>query len=130
MKAAALAMALAPLAWVIGNVPRWGQIGPQLVLANQAPSVLVIASLVCLLAGSRGADAGGADAHDGRHRARARRAWSAPRPALDHGPLGDPSVRRDGGARDHRPGADDGLGHDHRTDDPGPGPDDGMGTDR
>lgn len=131
VKAAALAMALAPLAWVIGNVPRWGQIGPQLVLANPAPSVLVIASLVCLLAGSRGdEDAGGAAAHDGRHRARTRRAWSAPRPALDHRPVRDDGRRGDGGARDHRPGADDGLGHDHRTDDPGAGPDDGMGADR
>ena len=46
------AMALAPAAWVVGNLARWGEVSPQLVLANPAPSVLVVLSLVLLVVGS------------------------------------------------------------------------------
>lgn len=52
LKVAAVSMALAPVAWIIGNIPRWGQIGPDLVRHNPAPSVLVICSLVLLVLGS------------------------------------------------------------------------------
>jgi arabinofuranan 3-O-arabinosyltransferase len=52
LRLSALAMLLAPLAWVLGNLPRWGVVSPQLVLGNPAPSVLVIMSLVLLVVGS------------------------------------------------------------------------------
>lgn len=45
-------MALAPVAWVVGNLSRWGEIGPQLVLGNPAPSLLVVAALILLVVGS------------------------------------------------------------------------------
>ena len=45
-------MVLAPLAWVLGNLSRWGEVSPQLVLANPAPSVLVVLSLVLVVVGS------------------------------------------------------------------------------
>jgi arabinofuranan 3-O-arabinosyltransferase len=47
-----VAMVLAPVAWVVGNLSRWGEVSPQLVLANPAPSVLVVLSLVLLVVGS------------------------------------------------------------------------------
>ena len=52
LRASTVAMVLAPVAWVVGNLPRWGVVSPQLVLANPAPSVLVLASLVLLVVGS------------------------------------------------------------------------------
>ncbi|WP_162252802.1 alpha-(1-_3)-arabinofuranosyltransferase domain-containing protein [Knoellia sp. Soil729] len=52
LRASGVAMALAPVAWVVGNLARWGAASPQLVLANPAPSVLVVASLVLLVVGS------------------------------------------------------------------------------
>jgi arabinofuranan 3-O-arabinosyltransferase len=52
LRLSVLAMGLAPLAWVLGNLSRWGEISPQLVLANPAPSVLVVLSLVLLVVGS------------------------------------------------------------------------------
>jgi len=45
-------MLLVPLAWIVGNLGRWGEPSPQLVLGNPAPSVLVVASLVLLVVGS------------------------------------------------------------------------------
>ena len=45
-------MALAPVAWIVGNLSRWGEIGPQLVLGNPAPSHLVVAALILLVVGS------------------------------------------------------------------------------
>ena len=52
LRASAVTMALAPVAWVVGNLTRWGVVSPQLVLANPAPSVLVVAGLVLLVVGS------------------------------------------------------------------------------
>ena len=52
LRGSVVAMALAPVAWVVGNLPRWGVPSPQLVLANPTPSVFVIASLVLLVAGT------------------------------------------------------------------------------
>lgn len=52
LRLSVLAMALAPVAWVLGNLPRWGEVGPQLVLGNPAPSVLVVLALVLLVVGS------------------------------------------------------------------------------
>ena len=52
LRLSAVTMALAPLAWIVGNLGRWGEPSPQLVLGNPAPSVLVVASLVLLVVGS------------------------------------------------------------------------------
>lgn len=52
LRLSALSMLLAPLAWIVGNLGRWGEPSPQLVLGNPAPSVLVVASLVLLVVGS------------------------------------------------------------------------------
>ncbi|HHU11110.1 MAG TPA: DUF3367 domain-containing protein [Intrasporangiaceae bacterium] len=46
---AAVSMSLAPAAWIIGNLHRWGEIGPDLVLRNPAPSLLVVTSLTLLV---------------------------------------------------------------------------------
>jgi arabinofuranan 3-O-arabinosyltransferase len=56
------AMTLVPVAWVLGNLHQWGEVSPQLVLGNQAPSVLAIVSLVLLVLGSWGES----DREDGR----------------------------------------------------------------
>lgn len=52
LRLAVAAMTLAPVAWIIGNVPRWGEVSPQLVLGNPAPSALVVVALVLLVVGS------------------------------------------------------------------------------
>lgn len=52
LRLSAVAMVLAPAAWVVGNLGRWGEPSPQLVLGNPAPSVLVVTSLVLLVVGS------------------------------------------------------------------------------
>jgi arabinofuranan 3-O-arabinosyltransferase len=52
LRLSVVAMVLAPVAWVVGNLSRWGEVSPQLVLANPAPSVLVVLSLVLLVVGS------------------------------------------------------------------------------
>ena len=52
LRLSVVAMVLAPVAWVVGNLSRWGEISPQLVLENPAPSVLVVLSLVLLVVGS------------------------------------------------------------------------------
>jgi arabinofuranan 3-O-arabinosyltransferase len=63
LRLSVVAMALAPVAWVLGNISRWGEISPQLVLENPAPSVLVVLSLVLVVVGSwRDADPDGGPA--------------------------------------------------------------------
>ena len=52
LRLSGVAMALAPVAWIVGNLSRWGEIGPQLVLGNPAPSHLVVAALILLVVGS------------------------------------------------------------------------------
>lgn len=52
LRLSAVAMALVPVTWILGNLERWGEVSPQLVLGNPAPSVLVVVSLVLLLVGS------------------------------------------------------------------------------
>ncbi|KAF0832650.1 arabinofuranan 3-O-arabinosyltransferase [Ornithinibacter aureus] len=52
LRLSGVAMGLAPVAWVVGNLSRWGEIGPQLVLGNPAPSHLVAAALILLVVGS------------------------------------------------------------------------------
>lgn len=90
LRAAAAAMALAPLAWILGNLGRWGEISPQLVVANPAPSILVVCSLVWLAAASR-----------------------------DDGSIGDSAAGGQGRADEQGAGADNAPGHDHRADDTG-----------
>jgi arabinofuranan 3-O-arabinosyltransferase len=48
----AATMGLVPVAWIVGNLNRWGEVSPQLVLGNPAPSVLVVVALVLLVIGS------------------------------------------------------------------------------
>jgi hypothetical protein len=56
LRLSAVTMALAPVAWILGNLGRWGDVTPELVTGNPAPSMLVVTSLVLLLVGSwRGA---------------------------------------------------------------------------
>lgn len=64
LKLSAVTMALAPLAWVLGNLGQWGEVGPQLALGNPAPSFLVVASLVLLVVGSWRDDAEVTDRRD------------------------------------------------------------------
>ncbi len=52
LRLSVVAMVLAPVAWVLGNLSRWGEVSPQLVLANPAPSVLVVLSLVLVVVGA------------------------------------------------------------------------------
>ncbi len=52
LRLSVVTMVLAPVAWVLGNLTRWGEVSPQLVLANPAPSVLVVLSLVLVIVGS------------------------------------------------------------------------------
>ena len=51
LRMSAVAMSLAPVAWIGGNLTRWGEVGPALVTGNPAPSVLVVLSLVLLVVG-------------------------------------------------------------------------------
>lgn len=51
LRLSALAMGLAPVAWIGGNLARWGEVGPALVTENPAPSLLVVLSLVLLVVG-------------------------------------------------------------------------------
>ena len=52
LRLSAAAMGLVPLAWVVGNLDRWGEVSPQLVLGNSAPSTLVVLALVLLVVGT------------------------------------------------------------------------------
>jgi arabinofuranan 3-O-arabinosyltransferase len=52
LRLSALAMGLVPIAWIVGNLSRWGEVSPQLVGENPAPSTLVVVALVLLLVGS------------------------------------------------------------------------------
>ena len=46
-----LLLVLCPLAFMVGNLPRWGQISPDLVLQNEAPHWLAASALLLLLVG-------------------------------------------------------------------------------
>jgi arabinofuranan 3-O-arabinosyltransferase len=52
LRLAVVAMTFVPLAWVVGNLERWGEVSPQLVLGNPAPSVAAVVALVLLVVGA------------------------------------------------------------------------------
>jgi hypothetical protein len=52
LRLAVVAMTVVPLAWVVGNLERWGEVSPQLVLGNPAPSVAAVVALVLLVVGA------------------------------------------------------------------------------
>lgn len=52
LRLSAAAMGMVPIAWVLGNLDRWGEVSPQLVVGNPAPSTLVVVALVLLVVGS------------------------------------------------------------------------------
>lgn len=51
-------MSLVPLAWIVGNLDVWGEVGPHLVMENTLPSSLVVLALVLLVVGAWREDSG------------------------------------------------------------------------